>query len=203
MTRSAILLTFMLTVVGCGSELPARYVIERDIDGLVYRRYQKTLDIELAVEGNEATGHTATYLRRGSGKRVAVATAFVTVYERAASLTAEVRERLMALERYKLTVQKLGGRYAWMLDAGPSERWALWVSGRHLIKLGAPQDEAIPEALADAYMNIYPSDLDEHGRAQAGTTSAGSSKRERAESTEQDKKPEREVPHYLRENAPR
>jgi hypothetical protein len=109
----------------------------------------------------------------------------------------------MALERYKTTVQKLGGGYVWLLDAGPSERWALWVSGRYLVKLGAPQDESIPEALADAYMNLYASDLDEHGRAEPGSTSAGTSKRERQENAEQGKQPEREVPHYLRENAPR
>lgn len=203
MMHGAIVLSFVAIAAGCSSQLPVRYVIERDVDGLVYRRYQKTLDVEIAVDGNEATGHTATYLRKGRGKRVAVATAFVTVYEHPASLSAEVRERLMALERYKLTVQKLSGGYAWVLDAGPGERWALWVSGRQLIKLGAPQGEVIPEALAGAYMDIYASDLDEHGRARAATTSAGPSKRDRQASSEQGKQPEREVPHYLRENAPR
>jgi hypothetical protein len=186
-------------LLGCSNTLPPRYVIERDLDGFIYRRYQKTLDIELAIAGNEATGHTATYLRRGRGKRVAVATAFVTVYAHAASLTAEVGERLMALERYQKSVQKLGGGYVWMLDAGESERWALWVSNRHVIKLGAPAGEALPDAIAKAYMDSYPSDLDEHGHADPDAASRGPSQSERKENGAQ----ERDVPHYLHENAPR
>jgi hypothetical protein len=126
-------------------------------------------------------------------------TAFVTVYERPDSLTAEVKERLKALERYKLAVQDLGDGYAWMLDAGPSERWALWVSGHFLIKLGAPPGESIPDALVDAYMDMYPSDLDEHGTARPDAPSRGPSKAERKERGEQ----ERDIPHSLRENAPR
>jgi hypothetical protein len=186
-------------MLACSHDLPARYVIDHDLGGFVYRRYQKTLDVEFAVEGNQATGYTATYLRHGSGKTVAIATAFVTVYQRADSLTAEVRERLKALERYKLAVQEVGDGYAWTLDAGPSERWALWVSGSHLVKLGAPPGELIPDALAEAYMDMYPSDLDEHGYARSDAPSRGPSKAERKESGEQ----EREMPKSLREHAPR
>src|SRR5262245_40807111 len=102
MMRASCFSCLGLLLWGCSSALPPRYVIEHDIDGLFYRRYQKTLDVELAIEGNQATGHTATYLRRGRGKDVAVATAFVTVYDHAASLCAEVGERLKALDRYKL-----------------------------------------------------------------------------------------------------
>jgi hypothetical protein len=194
-----IVLPIVLLALACSTQLPPRYVIERDLDAFMYRRYQKTLDVELAIEGNVATGHTATYLRRGSGKRVAIASAFVTVCEHPKSLTAEVRERLMALERYKLSVQKLAGGYVWSLDGGPSERWVLWVSGRYIVKLGAPPGEALPDALADAYMDLYPSDLDQTGHAKPDATSSGPSLREQKEHGEQ----EREMPKYLREHAPR
>jgi hypothetical protein len=199
MKRIAISVAVAALLTGCASALPPRYVIEHDLDGFVYRRYQKTLDVELTIRGNEATGHTATYLRRGRGKRVAITTAFVTVYERAAALAAEVHERLSALDRYQLSVQKLGSDYVLALDAGPNERWVMWVSGRHVIKLGAPVGEALPAAIAEAYLDAYPSDLDEHGHAREGTASRGPSQRERNENGE----PERELPRDLRENAPR
>jgi hypothetical protein len=197
MTRFAVL---VLLLLGCGHTLPQRYVVERDLDGFAYRRYQKTLDVEVAIAGNQATGHTASYLRRG-GSKVAVATAFVSVYQRAASLAAEARERLMPLPRYHVEVQDVGPGYAFVLDADPAERWMVWVSGRYLVKLGAPAGEAVPEALIDAYMDLYPSDLDEHGRAREGTASAGRSKREREQAAQT--KHEQEVPRFLREGAPR
>ena len=69
----------------------------------------------------------------------------------------------------------------WLLDGGPNERWAVWVSGRYLIKLGAPAGEDFPTALVDAYMDTYPSDLDEHGYARKDALSAGATKRDQQE----------------------
>jgi len=196
--RGWVLSAAVAIACACGSDLPARYVIERDVGSFRYRRYQKTLGVEFVVPDNPAQGHTATYLLR-SGARVSVATAFVTVYTRAPALAAEVRERLQALSRYRLTVQELGGDHAWVLDGGPDERWAVWVSGRYVIKLGAPVGERFPEGLVDEYMAAYPSDLDEHGRALPDARSRGRSISER-EQAEQD---ERGLPRHLRENAPR
>jgi hypothetical protein len=193
-------LLIALWLAGCGSDLPARYVIERDLGGFVYRRYQKTLGVEIAIEGNEAVGHTATYLRRGGGEQVAVATAFVTVYSQARALAAEGRERLRALDGYRFSVGEVSGENVWQLDGGESERWIAWVSGKHLVKLGAPEGEPLPEAIADAYLALYPSDLDEHGRALPDAPSAGKS---RAEQTEHEPEAEPDVPASLRENAPR
>jgi hypothetical protein len=198
-TTSRVLATLIALLAGCGADLPARYVIEQDLDGFAYRRYQKTLGVEIPVEGNEAVGHTATYLRRG-GDQVAVATAFVTVYTHAQSLAAEGRERLKAMQGYRFSVTELGGENVWLLDGGERERWVAWVSGRHLVKLGAPEGEPLPEAIAEAYLALYPSDLDEHGRAEPDAPSAGKS---RAELAEHEPEREPDVPAGLRENAPR
>jgi hypothetical protein len=184
----------------CGSELPGRYVIERDLDGFAYRRYQKTLGVEVPIEGNEAVGHTATYLKREPNAHVAVATAFVTVYERAKSLTAEARDRFGGLDGYRFSTIELSGENVWLLDGGENERWVAWVSGRHLVKLGAPEGEQLPEAIADAYLALYPSDLDEHGRALPDAASAGPSTQELHE---HDAEPERDIPSSLKENAPK
>jgi hypothetical protein len=192
----------LLCAAGCASSLPPRYVLERDTGGFAYRRYQKTLDVEFVIEGNRGVGHTATYVRRGSGRAdaqpVAFATAFVTVYERAASLTAEVRERLDALQRYELTTAELGGGHVWSLRHG-DERWAVWVSGRYVVKVGAPAGEPVPEDVVDDYMELYPSDLNEHGRAEEDAASAGPSRKEQQQVEEE----ELGIPQHLRESAPR
>lgn len=187
----------LTALVACGGSVPTRYVVERDLGDFQYRRYQKVLDLEFPVEGNPGVGHTASYVRRGSGREVVFATAFVTVYEHAASLTAEVADRLDTLGTYDVTVGELEGDYVWWLDGG-DDRWALWVSGKYVVKLGAPRGEEIPEDIADEYVDTYPSDLNEHGRAEDGADSAGPSRRQRDTDSQ-----DLDMPAHLRENAPR
>jgi len=187
----------IMASLGCGAQLPARYVVEHDVGPFFYRRYQQTLDVEFVIDGNPAVGHTATYLRRGA-TGTDFATAFVTVYTRPNSLSAEVREQLEGLRHYRFKVRELDGEPVFALEQG-DERWAVWVSGRHVVKLGAPHGQDVPEDLVDAYMGIYPSDLDAHGRAREGTLSRGPSQREVREAAAS----EPEVPHSLRPSAPR
>lgn len=187
----------VLAAVSCGSDLPARYVIEHDLDGYAYRRYQKSFDIEIPVVDNTATGHTAAYLRR-SGDAVAVVTAFVTVYTQAKSLAAEVRTGLSRLPGYSVSAEKLAGQYVWLLQASAGERFCVWPSGNYLVKLGAPSSSAFPEGIVEAYAALYPSDLDEHGHARADTPSAGEAKEAQSEEAEAPS-----VPASLREGAPR
>jgi hypothetical protein len=192
-------LALATALLGCGGSRPHRYVIEEDLGAFAYRRYQKTLGVEITIPENRAVGHTATYLRRSGSERVAVATAFVTVYEHARSLSAEVAERVQPLARYRVSVAERSGGHAFLLDAGPSERWLVWVSGRHVVKLGAPAGEDFPEAVVDAYMSEYPSDLDEHGRALPDTQSRGPSRKQKEEQASG----EPDVPRFLRENSPK
>jgi len=186
-----------VALVGCGSSVPTRFVVERDLGDFQYRRYQKVLDLEFPVEGNAAVGHTASYVRRGTGREVVFATAFVTVYEQAASLSAEVADRLDTLGTYEVTVGELEGDYVWWLDGG-DDRWALWVSGKYVVKLGFPRGEEIPDDLADEYVDTYPSDLNEHGRAEEGSDSYGPSVRQSNEQSQ-----DLDMPEHLRDNAPR
>ena len=192
MARSCAL--FVLIVGACSPVLPARYVVERDLEDYAYRRYQHVLDVELPIEGNPSEGHTATYFRRGQGG-VVLATAFVTVYERAPGLAAEVRERVEGLATYEATVEEREGDNVWILEG--DEPWALWVSGRHVVKLGGPIGGEVPEVLFERYLDLYPSDLAESGSAEEGAASAGPS-RAIEEETE-----DLEVPASLQEGAPR
>ena len=194
------LLVFTMIVAGCGPSRPARYVVESDLGAFAYRRYQRVLDVEVPVAGNPAEGHTATYVaRRRDGAEVVFATAFVTVYERAASLVAEVRERLAELASLELRTGRAHRANVWRLsETGAQEAtWVLWISGRHLIKLGGPPGEGIPDDLLRRYLSLYPSDLDRRGQARSGAASAGPSQAEAAEDAELD------LPASLREGAPR
>ncbi|MEM6959075.1 MAG: hypothetical protein AAF411_19940 [Myxococcota bacterium] len=192
-------------IAACGPSIPPRYVIEENLGAFEYRRYQEVIDVEFPIEGNPAAGHTATYLKRArEGEELRVSTAFVTVYERGASLAAEVRDALEGLGTYEVAVRKVEGEWMWVLEGGEIP-WVLWVSGRHLIKLGGSpvfENEAdsdhygIPEDLLEAYTDQFPSDLDERGQAREGTDSYGPSRQEAEESEELD------IPSSLREGAP-
>jgi hypothetical protein len=182
----------------CASSLPPRYVIEHDLGPFAYRRYQKSLDIEVPIAGNTATGHTASYLRRGAKDEVAVVTAFVTVYEHAKSLAAEARAALQNLAGYALTTSALAGEYVWFLDSAGRERWCVWVSAERLVKIGVQPGQQFPEAVVEAYLDVYPSELNERGVARADAPSAGSAK-----AAADGDEPELGLPQSLRENAPR
>jgi hypothetical protein len=170
-----------LALIACAATVPPRYVVERDLGPWSYRRYQKTMDVELPVADNAAVGHTAVYIRRGDRHGpIRTASAFVTVYEKPAGLVAEVSERLATLGTYERTVEKIRGQWVWRLDGGGDD-WLLWVSRNRVVKVGT-QEGTVPQAVADRYLAVYPSDLDAHGRAKRGAESAGKSRREREDS---------------------
>jgi hypothetical protein len=187
----------VLGALACGASLPPRYVIEHDLGPFAYRRYQKSLEIEVPITGNPATGHTASYLRRGASDSVAVVTAFVTVYKKPNALAAEARTALETLGGYSLKPLELAGENVWVLDGPGRERWCVWVSNQRVVKIGVQPGQEFPEAVLDAYLGLYPSDLDEHGAARADAPSAGKAKAQ----VEADE--ELAVPNDLRENAPR
>lgn len=163
---------FCVSLWACGPKLPPRYVIESDLDGYRYRRYQQVLDIELPIEGNTAVAHTATYVR--GGESVHVAPVVVTTYERAAGLTETVRQRLRGMDGYSLEVGEVSGDNVWRMRGAAGDLWVVWVSDHYLAKVGAPDGESeVPSAIVEAYLDLYPSDLDAKGKAKEGRPSAG------------------------------
>jgi hypothetical protein len=161
-----------MVAVGCAHQRPPRYVIESDVAGYHYRRYQVVADIELPVPENPAMGHTATYVRAGEPLRVLPV--FVTSYERGPGLGESVRQRLRAMEQYDLAVAKLGREHVWQMRGESGDVWLLWVSGKQVVKVGAPSGEPeVPKEVAEAYLMVYPSDLTRQGRVRNGADSAG------------------------------
>jgi hypothetical protein len=156
----------------CGPKLPPRFVVESDVGEYKFRRYQQVLDIEVVIEGNAAVGHTATYVR--GGKTIQVVPVFLTVYERAAGLTESVRQRLRGMAGYTFDITKLEGEHVYRMKGESGDHWVLWVSGPHLLKVGAPEGTSeVPADLLDLYLDKYPSDLDDKGKAREGSPSAG------------------------------
>ena len=147
-------------------------MIESDVAGYHYRRYQKVLDIEVPIPENPAIGHTATYVQ--SGETPKALPVFVTTYERGPGLGESVRQRLRAMDEYTLDVRKLARENVWQLRGESGDVWVLWISGRELVKIGAPDGEPrVPPAVAEAYLALYPSDLDRKGRVKRGADAAG------------------------------
>lgn len=197
--RRLFLVGLLALLPSCGASIPSRFVVERDVGAWSYRRYQRVLDVEIPIAGRSAVGHTATYVRRDRTSRsVPFASVFVTVYGDAHGLSAEVRRQVRALGSYDTNVRAYGGGHVFYLDGGPGDSWALWVSGPHLVKIGAGAElDRVPEDLVSAYMGIYPSDLDDRGRARPGTLSEGELPADEPGEDGQ------ETPHFLDESAPR
>ncbi len=178
-------ISLLALCAGCGPSYPTRYVLERDIGPLAYRRYQRVLDVEFPIQGNEAVGNTATYVRRTDHGEPPYVNVFVTVYDHPASLTAEVRHHVQSLESYDVAVADVGGGRAWQLDGGTDDRWTIWVSSRFVVKIGGNANADLLRQVISTYMGMYPSDLDEHGRARDGAPSAGDAAGEVAVEQEQ------------------
>ena len=143
--------------VGCAhAELSERHIIEVDVGDWVYRRYQKVEDIEFQVPNNSGVGHTAVYQTRDTMGRVnvprsAMAVAFVTEYERAEDVKKYLEDKVQELKGYKIKKEK----EFWRLS-GDGDAWALWASGKYIVKVGVPDGTTVPTELVTAYRQVYP-----------------------------------------------
>jgi hypothetical protein len=116
--------------------------------------------------------HTATYVR--GGESLQVAPVVVTSYERAAGLTETVRQRLRNMDGYALDVAEIGGDNVWRMKGAAGDQWMVWVSNSQLVKVGAPDGASeVPAVIVEKYLDVYPSDLDDKGKAKQGRASAG------------------------------
>lgn len=154
--------------LACGGRLaiPERRVIEGDIDGWRYRRYQKVVDVEVEVAGNSGRGHIASYAREHAlaAGRLAegdVVSAFVTEYQKRDGVRPALvgfARRLAQDSGYRVEERHVGGQRVIEVSR-PGESWAFWTSGAYLIKVGGPGVAAAPPAVVEAYGRHYPSEL--------------------------------------------
>jgi hypothetical protein len=152
----------------CGGRIPPpeRRVLEHDVASWSFRRYQRVVDVEVWVPDNRAVAHTASYAASSAEKRGRledgdVVNAFVTEYkDRAGVLRAVVTfsRRLAQESGYVVEERRLGGERVFAI-VGHGEAWALWGSGRFVVKIGGRGRRDVPPVLVQAYGRAYPSEL--------------------------------------------
>lgn len=158
----------LLFAGACGGTLPPpkRRVLEEDVGGWRFRRYQHVVDVEVYLEGNPAVAHTASYVRdeaerRGRLGEGDVASAFVTEYryeKGVARALVRFARRLAQEAGYQVEEERIGGQRVFRV-VGPGESWAFWASGRYVVKIGGRGLEKVPSSLVSAYGRRYPSQL--------------------------------------------
>jgi hypothetical protein len=167
--RPAVFLTALAALaIACGGpdKPPARGVIENDLDGWSFRRYQSVLDVEVWVPNNRAVAHTASYARKEAEKRGRlseqdVVSAFVTRYQRDRGIERALIKfvrRLAHESGYRIEEREVGD-VRLVAVSGAGETWALWPSHGHVVKIGGPGRRDVPESVIEAYGERYPSEL--------------------------------------------
>ncbi len=170
-TRSlapAIALGLTLVIGACGGRPPPpkRGVMESDVGGWKFRRYQQVLDVEVWVPKNKGVAYTASYARGDAEKRghldqTDIANAFVTRYQHDRGvLRALVKfaRRLAQESGYAVEVTRLGGTRVIEVK-GHGEAWAVWAAPKHVVKVGGRGIDEVPGSLVRAYARRYPSRL--------------------------------------------
>lgn len=155
--------------VACGGKppVPKRLVVESDVGGWRFRRFQgPLLDIEVWVDGNKGEAYSASYITATSEKQGRIedqdlVNVTVTRYERPDGVvreTVKLVRRLAAEKGYQVTEKKIEGVRA-LAIAGPNETWVMWPSGNYVVKVGGQGRENVPESMVESYGDRYPSQL--------------------------------------------
>ena len=146
--------------------VPPRSVIEADVAGWRYRRFQALLDVEVWAPDNVAKAFTASYVRDAAEKRGHledndIVSAMVTAYTTPAGVaraTVKFARRLAAESGYTVDESVISGVRLVSID-GNDEAWVLWSAGDRVVKLGGRGRTAVPEAMIAAYGEQYPSTM--------------------------------------------
>jgi hypothetical protein len=164
-----VLLCALVTVAACGGKppIPKRGVVEGDVAGWKFRRFQgPLLDIEVWVDGNKGEAFTASYITQAAEKtgRVEdkdIVNVFVTRYEREDGVvreTVKLARRLAAEKGYKVDEGKIGGARALSIT-GDGEAWVMWPAQKHVVKVGGRGRDNVPSSVVESYAERYPSKL--------------------------------------------
>ncbi len=148
-----------------GPQKLRRGVIERDIDGWKFIRFQEVLDIEVWVAENPAVAFSASYVPAEALKRAQVddrdvVSAMVTRYQSDRGVQAalvEFARRLAQESGYVVDEDRVSG-VRLIRVGGHGEAWVLWAARGTIVKIGGRRD-GVPKALISRYGEQYPSRL--------------------------------------------
>ncbi len=154
--------------VACGGRAPPpkRGVVESDLGGWKFRRFQPLLDIEVWVQDNTAEAFAASYVSaaaeaRGQLQNTDIVNVFVTRYAKDDGIvreTVRLARRLAAEKGYRVDEAKIAGTRV-LTIAGNDESWVLWPATLHVVKVGGVGRTEVPESLVEAYAERYASRL--------------------------------------------
>jgi hypothetical protein len=160
------LVACVVILVACGGRppIPKRGVVEGDLGGWKFRRFQPVLDIEVWVKDNKAQAFTASYVadkaeKLGHVEDKDVVSVFVTRYEKDAGVLRETVKwvrRLASESGYQVDEGKIGGARALTVH-GHGETWVVWAAKKHVVKVGGRGREDVPASMVEQYADRYPS----------------------------------------------
>ena len=166
MFRGIAIVLALVLLVACGGHPPPpkRGVVEADLGGWVYQRFQPVLDIEVMIQGNRGEGYTASYVTQSAMRagRIAdkdVVNVFVTRYDREDGVvraTVKLVRRLAAEQGYQVDESKISGARA-LTITGRGESWVMWPSAHHVVKVGGRGRDDVPKEMVGSYVDRYPS----------------------------------------------
>ena len=152
--------------LGCGGRppIPRRGVVEGDVGGWKFRRFQPVLDVEVWVADNQAEAFTASYVREEAERRGRISdrdvvSVFVTRYQLDRGVlreTVKLARRLAQEAGYSVEEGKVGGVRA-VTIIGHGEAWVMWAAGKHVVKVGGRGRDDVPSGVVEAYGDRYPS----------------------------------------------
>jgi hypothetical protein len=159
----------VLAAASCGGPppIPVRGVVEADLGGWKFRRFQgPLLDVEVWVEGNKAEAYSASYItaaaeQRGKIEDKDLVNVFVTRYETADGVvraTVKLARRLAADNGYQVEEDKVAGART-LTITGRGETWVMWPSNHHVVKIGGRGRRDVPASMVEPYVDRYPSQL--------------------------------------------
>ncbi len=156
----------LVTLAACGGRPPPpkRGVVEGDIGGWKFRRFQPVLDVEVWVENNKAEAFTASYVtdqaeKLGHVDDKDVVSVFVTRYERDDGVlrqTVKLARRLASEGGYQVDEDKIGGARTLTIN-GHGESWVMWAAKKHVVKVGGRGRATVPSSVVESYADRYPS----------------------------------------------
>lgn len=164
----ALFLAAVVMVLGCGGRppVPKRGVVEADLGGWKFRRFQEVLDVEVWVEGNKAAAYSASYITADAEKRGRIedkdlVNVFVTRYaapEGVVRATVKLARRLAQDGGYQVEEDKIAGART-LTITGRGEAWVMWPSHQHVVKVGGRGRSEVPASMVENYVERYPSQL--------------------------------------------
>lgn len=158
---------FALTACGGHPPPPARGVIEGDLGGWKYKRFQgPLLDPEVYVDKNHGETNTASYITSDAEKRGHIedkdlVNVSVTKYgspDGVVRATVKFVRRLAQEQGYTVDEAKIGGERV-INVVGHSEAWVMWPSTQYVVKVGARNRSDVPKGMIQQYASRYPSQL--------------------------------------------